>query len=168
MSSIPELFRFAADNGGEIIVISDSTVTNVECGLEGLGLRHLVSDIYSNPSGFTDGGEFVYHDFPEKNPCAVTGRICKGDVLRKHVERGEYDFVIFCGDGNNDLCPMMRLSETDLAFPRIGHTLERMLRDKKTAAKVRARVNVWKDGHEIIDAIKARLEHRPDEDNPEK
>ena len=49
--------------------------------------------------------------------------MCKGDIIEEYIkERGEkgvvYDFIAYSGDGKNDLCPTLRLSENDLAFPR--------------------------------------------------
>ena len=49
--------------------------------------------------------------------------MCKGDIIEEYIkERREqgvvYDFIAYSGDGENDLCPTLRLSENDLAFPR--------------------------------------------------
>ena len=49
--------------------------------------------------------------------------MCKGDIIEEYIkERREqgvvYDFTAYSGDGKNDLCPTLRLSENDLAFPR--------------------------------------------------
>ena len=51
--------------------------------------------------------------------------MCKGDIIEEYIkERREqgvvYDFIAYSGDGENDLCPTLRLSENDLAFPRWG------------------------------------------------
>ena len=51
--------------------------------------------------------------------------MCKGNILEEYINERRaqgvvYDFVAYSGDGKNDLCPTLRLSENDLAFPRWG------------------------------------------------
>ena len=55
--------------------------------------------------------------------------MCKGNIVEDYIkERKEqgvvYDFIAYSGDGKNDLCPTLRLSENDLAFPRCGFCSE--------------------------------------------
>jgi pyridoxal phosphate phosphatase PHOSPHO2 len=87
--------------------------------------------------------------------------MCKGDCLEDYIDRRrsedgtEFDFVAYGGDGANDLCAVMRLSENDLAFPRKDYKLVEAMEGHE----VRAEVNVWEDGMDILNRIKKRLLH---------
>jgi hypothetical protein len=70
-----DLFDYVASSGGKIIVISDSYTDNVECGLEGTGLAHHVSKIYTHPSVFTAAGELTFPDsqYRTTSACEMRG-----------------------------------------------------------------------------------------------
>ena len=68
----------------------------------------------------------------------------------------KYDFVAFCGDGTADLCAVLRLSETDLAFPRRGFKLDAALCGKGSAA-IRPEVAAWSTGRDVVERLRERL-----------
>lgn len=162
VTHMAELIELAERCGGETIVITDSHTANVEAALVAKGLRQKVSRIFANRSWFDeDSGELRFEDDGDNNRCEISRRaICKGDCLESYLrERRESDdgvefgFVAFVGDGDNDLCSVLRLGVGDVAFARKNYALAKTLRETATEAD-----NVeWETGHEIWTEIQKRL-----------
>jgi len=48
--------------------------------------------------------------------------MCKGEELSAFLrEHGEYDRVVYIGDGSNDFCPVLRLREWVISLPFHPH-----------------------------------------------
>ncbi|KAF6024941.1 PHOSPHO2 [Bugula neritina] len=86
------------------------------------------------------------------NCCNVSlGKEClsslSGAVIKDHIESMRkagtlYSTVCYTGDGENDFCPSLRLTENDYVFPRATFPLEQML--KSRMSEVKAQVVPWK------------------------
>ena len=80
------------------------------------GLDTLFDRITTNPAKWTDDGLLVVQrkvdpDGPQHS-CSVgcSPNMCKGEELTAFLaEHGDYDKVVYIGDGSNDFCPVVRL-----------------------------------------------------------
>ncbi|GLV37737.1 uncharacterized protein CBL_06562 [Carabus blaptoides fortunei] len=90
-----------------------------------------------------------------------TINLCKGmimeDFVKQQAESGVvYNQIVYAGDGKNDFCPILRLSENDLACVREGYPCVDLVRQASSGnskEKVRANVCVWKNGDDILQRI---------------
>ncbi|XP_068176550.1 pyridoxal phosphate phosphatase PHOSPHO2 isoform X4 [Antennarius striatus] len=157
-----ELLTFVAahKNLVDCIVISDSNAVFIDWILGGAGLRAAVDQVFTNPAMFNQLGylEVAPHHTHSCSRCPVN--LCKRAVLECYLSgRGtadmEYRQVIYVGDGGNDLCPTACLSERDVAMPRKGYALEKLLGG---SAPIRARVVPWSSGADVLEQLRASLE----------
>jgi len=108
----------------EVIIISDSNSVFINDWLEHASVDHIVNKTFTNPAFYDDKGLLNIDMYHEQDWCTLsTKNLCKGHILQSYIEeRAEqgvkFDCVGYVGDGNNDLCPCLKLSGTDLAFPR--------------------------------------------------
>jgi hypothetical protein len=94
-----------------------------------------------------------------------TKNLCKGHILDLYVaERAAvgvtFSQIAYVGDGRNDLCPSLRLSEKDLIFPREGFLLDKLIRDMQNQEDLRlkAKIHTWKTGSDIMRVISDYLD----------
>jgi len=68
--------------------------------------------------------------------------------------------VAYAGDGSNDFCPMLKLTENDLALTRSGFrindVIERRAREENLTLK--AKKVDWSDGKDILKAVTEKLQ----------
>lgn len=94
-----------------------------------------------------------------------TINLCKGQILDSYIKARKdqgmhFDRVVYVGDGKNDLCPILRLSERDLAFPRKDYMLIKILSGSENyeIPKVKASVFPWSNGTEILKKLQEEIE----------
>ena len=82
--------------------------------------------------------------------------MCKGHILDDYIkQRSEegvkYKRICYAGDGQNDLCPSLRLGANDVTCPRLGFPFDDILteNDKSIRSDIKADVCVWSSGLEI-------------------
>jgi pyridoxal phosphate phosphatase PHOSPHO2 len=70
--------------------------------------------------------------------------------------------TFYVGDGHNDYCPSLRLSERDVIFARTGYKLEKMLKKELTGdendsevKKVKAKVVFYDDANAVVEELKS-------------
>ena len=74
-----------------------------------------------------------------------------------------YKHVAFVGDGSNDFCPALRLSEKDYICPRESYRLWKKIKkmesdpEIKGEHEIKARLVNWSSGFDILDFLKSRL-----------
>jgi len=80
--------------------------------------------------------------------------MCKGHIIDEHCRSSglAYDVIAYVGDGSHDLCPTLRLRETDIVFPRRCFRLEKRI--AKCRDKVKAKVKLWDTGFDILSELK--------------
>ncbi|KAK9879572.1 hypothetical protein WA026_006639 [Henosepilachna vigintioctopunctata] len=148
----------------DVIIISDSNMYFINIWLENNGLKEYVLKVFSNPAVFSDGALKIqmYHiqdycDFSTKN-------LCKGQILTDFLEMQKtnnivYDKVMYIGDGSNDFCPILKLTDCDYAFVRHGYKCIDLVNKAKKgeihdrfgiSQSVKANVFVWKTGYDIL------------------
>ncbi|KAF6024937.1 hypothetical protein EB796_016774 [Bugula neritina] len=141
-----ELMNHLQQNCYDVVILSDANALFIEWFFCNRKLN--VKKIYSNPAEFDEGGKLILHQFHHQtscNQCPVN--LCKGAVIKEHIESMRkagtlYSTVCYTGDGENDFCPSLRLTENDYVFPRATFPLEQMLKSKMS--EVKAQVVPWK------------------------
>lgn len=95
--------------------------------------------------------------------------MCKGEELSAFLEEhGEYDQIIYIGDGSNDFCPVIRLRECvsrlyvfsylipyrqDMVLARTMRGLQRRLENEGPDSGLKCKVVYWDDAWEIEEAF---------------
>lgn len=123
-----ELFRAINDNHHEIVVLSNACDLLIEECLRAHHLLQYVEKIESNPVRELDPIMIIeeYTD-PSLNQCQICDpNLCKGSVIDKYRDRNLYRTLIFVGDGDNDVCPALRLNQTDYVFAKIDPTSKKI------------------------------------------
>lgn len=172
MESIPftagmtDLLTFISENKGSIdcIVISDSNTMFIEWILHASGLQAAVDHVFTNPAkinelGYIEVQRYHSHDCER---CPVN--LCKRKVLELYLlEQSDlgldYERIFYVGDGGNDLCPTSCLRGHDVAMPRKGYTLEKLLaKTQRGSSSLRAKIVTWSNGTDILQELKASLQ----------
>ncbi|NXH41495.1 PHOP1 phosphatase, partial [Dicaeum eximium] len=153
-----ELFQFLAEHRElfELVLISDANTFGVEAKLRAAGLRSLFREVFSNPAGvdrrgFLTLGPFHGHTCPRCPP-----NMCKRKVLGEYLaerarEDVEFRRVFYVGDGANDFCPSGTLRAADVAFPRKGYPMHRLIQEsqEKQPGAFQAAVVPWESAAEV-------------------
>lgn len=172
MESIPftegmiELLTFVSDNKKDLdcIIVSDSNTLFIEWILHASGMQSAVDDVFTNPASIDARGYMSLWCFHahECQQCPVN--LCKRKVLNDFKENQakagvHYERICYIGDGGNDFCPINDLKEGDIAMPRKGFTLEKLLckASSEGSATPRARIMPWSNGNEILQELRALI-----------
>lgn len=156
--AVPGIEALLADlhaNGHEIIIISDSNSIFIGRWLKRRKLDHLISRIFTNPARYDDNGRMRVDMYHTQHTCQLsTINLCKGQILMDYVdqrrEQGKrYGKIVYVGDGKNDLCPVLRLSRSDLACPRKCYALIETLNNLPRDASTEAEVIPWDNGTDL-------------------
>jgi len=126
--------------------------------LETAGLQSVFSKVYTNPASFDNSGCLHLSPYHRQDWCSMSSvNMCKGHVVDEHSRKSgvKYDVVAYVGDGENDLCPALRLRDIDIVFPRRHYRLDKRIAegDEKVAAMVRS----WDTGFDIMNALEEIL-----------
>lgn len=160
---LENLLKNLHSNNCEIIIISDANIIFIDKWLKHWSLRHTVEKIFSNPAWFDDSGLLNIENYHHQNWCKLSvENLCKGDVLDNYVKQREKDGVVFqkigyVGDGSNDFCPMLRLSNRDLAFPRLDYPIMKKLKNNHDNFIMKAEIIPWTSGNDIWQEINSRI-----------
>ncbi|KAI9322118.1 phosphatase phospho-type [Dichotomocladium elegans] len=159
--SAVELLKALAANHTRVLVLSDANTFYVETILKAQGVRHLVTDIITNPTYVDGKGRLrinrrilptdTQHNCP--NPCGLN--ICKGQELDRYIATyGPFRQIMYIGDGKNDYCPALRLKSSDHYFVRSGRKLAEWLStDTAAAGKLVVPVTYWDTHATIVQAL---------------
>lgn len=165
VNGISDLLKFLKENNYDVIIISDSNSYFINSWLCYHKLNENVDAVFTNSAYFLDNGLLKIEPFEHQTECKLSAsNMCKGNILDKFVQAQcsnniNYSQIIYVGDGSNDFCPMLRLKEKDIAFPRAGFSCIRKIRKQKKARKysknnVKASVVPWKDANDILNKIR--------------
>lgn len=166
-AGMTDLLTFIAEHKSTIdcIVISDSNTMFIDWILHASGLRAAVDQVFTNPAKFNELGYMevqCYHSHDCKR-CPVN--LCKKKVLELYLSEQSdagvvYERVFYVGDGGNDLCPTSCLRGHDVAMPRKGYTLEKLLaklEGQEDDTSLKAKVIAWSSGTDILQELKASI-----------
>ncbi|XP_074080315.1 phosphoethanolamine/phosphocholine phosphatase isoform X2 [Macrotis lagotis] len=153
-----DLFQFLGRQGGrfETILISDANTFGVESALRASGHRGLFRRVLSNPAAPDERGLLRLRPFHQHACARCPANMCKrqvlGDYLRERAQAGvHFERLLYVGDGANDFCPTALLAAGDVAFPRRGYPMHRLLQEAQSAepSPCRATVVPWESGVEV-------------------
>ncbi|XP_033762544.1 pyridoxal phosphate phosphatase PHOSPHO2-like [Pecten maximus] len=165
-SGFKQLLDHAHKQGHECIVISDSNSTFIQYILEHYNLENIVSKVYTNPAEFDTEGCLQIDFYHHQDWCDLsTENLCKGHILTEHIRQQAslghtYSHVVYVGDGSNDLCPSLTLSDNDYVCPRVNLRLWKKVNailageEKYKKYSLKAKVLEWESGTEILKLIK--------------
>ncbi|XP_023573884.1 phosphoethanolamine/phosphocholine phosphatase isoform X2 [Octodon degus] len=135
-----DLLQFVAKQGScfEVILISDANTFGVESRLRAAGHHGLFRRILSNPSGPDSRGQLALRPFHTHGCARCPANMCKhkvlSDYLRERARDGvHFERLFYVGDGANDFCPMGLLAVGDVAFPRRGYPMHRLIQEAQKA-----------------------------------
>lgn len=152
---VDALLKFLHSKQCEAIIISDSNSVFISDWLRSSLLDITVQSVFTNPAHYDDNDCLRIQMYHVQNWCQLsTKNLCKGHILEGYIDKRRqegtrFDHICYIGDGKNDLCPILRLSENDLAFPREDYALEKIIRKHP----VKAAIHPWNTGETIIDVI---------------
>ena len=118
------------------IILSDSFTLLIEAILESSAATHLFSCVLTNPAWFDESEHLHVREYHTHRctHCKATPNLCKGRALSEYRRQHQcYERVVYVGDGRNDLCPCLQLSEEDVVICREGYPLARLLRESPTS-----------------------------------
>lgn len=147
----------------EIIIISDSNSIFIDDWLNHKQLDHLIAKIFTNPAYYDENGLLHIEQYHEQDWCKLSEKnLCKGYILENYIKEQAnkgvtYDKIAYAGDGTNDFCPMLKLSDKDLAFPRANYSIMKLLNKTGNVNVVKAEIIPWKNGDDIWQAITTRI-----------
>ncbi|KAK7791096.1 hypothetical protein R5R35_000515 [Gryllus longicercus] len=153
------LLKFLLDKDCETIVISDSNSEFIKEWLKGASLEHTIRSVFTNPAKYDSEGCLHIDMYHVQDWCQLsTKNLCKGYILENYVnnrkEEGiDFARTVYIGDGKNDLCPCLKLSANDFAFPRKGYALMKYIYEHP----VKAAIHPWNTGEDIIGVISKLL-----------
>lgn len=168
MTSIPytpgmiELLTFIADHKDsfDCIIISDSNVVFIDWILKAANLQGAIDKVFSNPAVFDNRGYLTVQCFHSHDCIECPVNLCKRKVLEDFLNHSkqqglQYSKIIYVGDGRNDLCPLKCLKENDIAMPRKGYALDKLVsRICEHSLCLKPFVKVWSSGSEILFHLK--------------
>ncbi|KAJ0751649.1 putative inorganic diphosphatase [Helianthus annuus] len=158
--------RSAHELGCEMKVLSDGNHFFIETILKNNGVFECFSGIISNPTVVDEEGRLRILPYKGKNRfphrCMLCSpNLCKGTVIDeiRHSDKKKRG-IIYVGDGRDDLCPTLKLTEQDYVMPKEKKTLHHML----TLAKVpiKPKIHAWKDGEQLENNLIRLLSPQPE------
>ncbi|KYM77891.1 PREDICTED: pyridoxal phosphate phosphatase PHOSPHO2 [Atta cephalotes] len=166
VAGMQKLLTSLHGNGHEIIIISDSNSVFIDSWLRSRQLNQVVSHVFTNPARY-DKDKLRVDPYHIQDTCKMSAaNLCKGQILMdyiqdKHKQGKSYEKIVYVGDGRNDLCPILRLSETDLACPRKGYSLIDRLNELSTSMSTKAKIVPWEDGTDLQFRLEQFIELPP-------
>ncbi|KAB5596025.1 2,3-diketo-5-methylthio-1-phosphopentane phosphatase [Ceratobasidium theobromae] len=137
------------------LCLSASNHVYIRTILEHNQLGDLFTKVVTNKAEWHgDRLDIKRHIGPDDPPhnCTVgcSPNLCKGLELSKFLEEcGQtFDRIVYIGDGSNDFCPSIRLSENDFVLCRLGRALEKRIKNAPQG-QVKATVKYWEGAWEV-------------------
>ncbi|KAL1514167.1 hypothetical protein ABEB36_003471 [Hypothenemus hampei] len=168
---LKDLIRKLHDTMGyDVIIISDSNTYFINLWLKANNLSSKVLKVFSNPAYFNEQGLLMINMFHVQDSCKLsTENMCKGMIMEDFIKDQSknsiiYDKILYVGDGQNDLCPILRLNNNKaLACCRknykcanlIKKIKEGQLRDNDLYGKyeIKANIFIWETGYDILEFL---------------
>ena len=163
-----ELLKYCQDQNYETIIISDSNSVFIDMILENAQLTKMVTKVFTNPAYFDENGCLKLDYYHTQDWCDLsTVNLCKGHILQGYIQKrrqegNQFDFILYVGDGTNDLCPSLTLKEQDFVCPRINFRLWKKIQKISTASesekaklpRLTANILNWNSGLDVLECLK--------------
>ncbi|XP_067634639.1 probable phosphatase phospho2 [Eurosta solidaginis] len=147
----------------DLIIVSDSNSVFIKEWLEAHGLTNCFQSIFTNPAHFDNDGLLHVRPYHHQTECQLSAaNLCKGKIMEHFVakrnlrDNTHYECIIYVGDGHNDLCPVLKLREGDIACPRQDFALDKKITAHRHKMDLRADIVVWKNGFELLKQLAER------------
>ena len=132
-------------------MLSDNDTLRAKAFLSRVGLLKYFTKVISRQMTITDSGKLEF-EFMERTSCPLGGVfLCKGQELMDFIEGKNYQKVLYFADGDNDYCPVVKLTQNDRAFPRKDFGLDRRIAKE---GNVKAKVQSWTSGVDLLSLLK--------------
>lgn len=144
-----KLFFFHKDH--DIILLSDNDTLRAKAFLSRVGLLKYFTKVISREMTITDAGKLEF-EFMERTSCPLGGVfLCKGQELMDFIKGKNYQKVLYFADGDNDYCPVVKLTQNDRVFPRKDFGLDQRIAKE---GNVKAQVQSWTSGVDLLSLLK--------------
>ncbi|KAJ3030240.1 hypothetical protein HK097_005649 [Rhizophlyctis rosea] len=163
-----EALKILAKAGSDIIIISDSNSIYIEQLLE-VKIVHCISPICL--VDFDETRQFIRRNTTYESEflrCADTEKgllmrsVAKGKELLDYIAmNGEYERLVYVGDGRNDFCPSTKLSSRDLVLPRTNRSFANLLKDIIYREQIVAQVEEWDTAEDLREIFKNHFGQSP-------
>ncbi|XP_062565614.1 pyridoxal phosphate phosphatase PHOSPHO2-like [Armigeres subalbatus] len=162
VSGIKSCIAELAANNFHIIIISDSNTEFIKVWNEFNGIEKYIHTTFTNPAKFNNNGLLEVHPFHHQTECNISSKnLCKGKILDDFIYKQlneantEYEKVFYIGDGKNDVCPMLRLTDNGYACPRDGYSCFDELNTaiSKRSDSYNAKIMKWMNGSHLANLI---------------
>lgn len=145
----------------DLIIISDSNSEFIREWLQAHHIADIFTKIFTNPAVFLENDLLTIKPYHHQTECKLSAKnLCKGRILENFIAKREftdlvrYENVIYTGDGTNDICPVMRLSEKDIGCVREGFGMKRVLEENvNTKLIAKSRIIFWENGFDLMDQL---------------
>ncbi|XP_057897659.1 phosphoethanolamine/phosphocholine phosphatase [Melospiza georgiana] len=155
---VAELFQLLSKHREllELVLISDANTFGIEAKLRAAGARSLFRKVFSNPAGPDRRGVLTLGPYHSHECPRCPANMCKAKILAEYLaerarEGVEFQRVLYVGDGANDFCPAGTLTAADVAFPRKGYPMHRLIQEsqEKQPGAFQAAVVPWESAVEV-------------------
>lgn len=186
IESIPEVAgmkdlirKLYASQDTDVIIVSDSNSQFIGHWCRHNGIDECIKKIFTNPAEFDANELLNIQPYHNQLTCLLSSvNLCKGDILADYIHEQQesngvtYRKIFYVGDGNNDLCPILRLGKEDVGCARHGYRLQRDIQalsakngleaadvenagkeSSKNFSSLDAEIFAWNDGNDLSDFI---------------
>ncbi|ODM95766.1 Pyridoxal phosphate phosphatase PHOSPHO2 [Orchesella cincta] len=138
----------------KLVVISDANTFFIQTFLTSRRPPLIADAIITNQADKTDEGYLKLTPYEQQQACPLCPRnLCKGAALERYIElKGPFNKVYYTGDGGNDVCPAMKLTENDVVFVRKNFAMEKIIAHgnwKGQNIDIKAKIVYWDDAKTI-------------------
>ena len=135
----------------DIILLSDNDTLRAKAFLSRVGLLKYFTKVISREMTITDAGKLEF-EFMERTSCPLGGVfLCKGQELMDFIKGKNYQKVLYFADGDNDYCPVVKLTQNDRVFSRKDFGLDHRIAKE---GNVKAQVQSWTSGVDLLSLLK--------------
>ncbi|EJD52395.1 hypothetical protein AURDEDRAFT_81973 [Auricularia subglabra TFB-10046 SS5] len=136
--------------------LSNANSVYISTVLKAHNLADLYDETITNPAHWDDNGTLHVRRRVDPNgpqhSCTVGCKpnMCKGEELTNFLaRRGEFDRMMYLGDGSNDFCPVLRLRSQDIALVRTGRGLEKRIAKEGEKEGLKCQIRYWSGAWEV-------------------
>ncbi|PON35742.1 Pyridoxal phosphate phosphatase-related [Parasponia andersonii] len=141
--TIQHIVEAAYDIGGDLRIVSDANLFFVGTILNHLVLRDYFSEINTNPSFVNEQGRLRILPSPDFSKSSPTMGVIIERIQASVAAEGNKT-IIYLGDGADDYCPSLKLSEGDFVMPRKNFPVWDWI--SKNPLLIKAKIHEWTDG----------------------
>ena len=156
---IKETCDFLKNMNIQSVIVSDSNSYFIEHLLQRDSLQEVFSSIYTNPAQWNKDGRLTVERYHSHTCGRCPENLCKGEVLKKYLEKQrlktgqKFDYIVYIGDGQGDVCAALTLEASDMVLAREGYILLNDLQKQLEMSQgmlPQAKVVSWKTGFDVL------------------